>query len=809
MRSAFYTTLVFFFGILLTFLNATAQDVSEQEHQEIMTSQRTIYIYKFTDYIEWPEFKKLDVFKIGVLGADELPLVAEFKKMENNRTVRGKAIVIEHFKTVDEITKTQILYVNKASGFDIYKVLKKTSGNNTLLVSENYAFHKSMINFIDVDGEFKFELHEKKITDEKLVVSPALKSYSIESTADWYELYLKTELSLEEEKKKVEKQQREIDKQMEEIELQNKKIIVQNQQISKQKEDILAQQKKLESQKAKLSLLFHNIEEQEKKLQSQVEILKKQEAEIEKQKHDQLLEMEQHLDRLIQQKAAIIEAENKINAQNDILNEQLAQIETQKLMLYMFIAMFVLILISVFYIYRGYKIKKEANKKLEEKNIAISKQKEQIEKSYDNVAVLGSIGQKITSTLDLETILNTVHQAVAKLMDTTAFAVGVYNDKKQQIEYILFSEKGEMLEAPPVPMSNKNSLAIWCAENKKEVFINDVENEYTNYAEKIFVAEGEMPESVIYLPLMVEERIIGVITTQSFTKNAYTNYHLDMLRTLATYTAIALNNAEVYEDLNAAHKIVEEKNEDITASIRYAKKIQEAILPNEDEIKEAFSDMFLFYEPRDIVSGDFYWFLKVNGVSIVAAADCTGHGVPAALITMVGIELLNQILPNKTVKSPAHALKALDEGIKKALKQVGEAEEYESMDMALCALHHDKNLLEYSGAYRPLYLIRKGELIEYTADKFSVGGYSEKKQFNNHEIQLEKGDAFYIFSDGFPDQFGGKKGKKFMVKRFKKTILDMQNMSMKKQHDHLKKTIDEWKGDEEQVDDMVVIGVQV
>lgn len=151
----------------------------------------------------------------------------------------------------------------------------------------------------------------------------------------------------------------------------------------------------------------------------------------------------------------------------------------------------------------------------------------------------------------------------------------------------------------------------------------------------------------------------------------------------------------------------------------------------------------------------------------------------------------------------------MDIGIKKALKQVGDAEEYESMDMALCTLHPDKNLLQFSGAYRPLYLIREGELIQYRGDKFSVGGHSAKKKFNNHEIPLKKGDTFYIFSDGLPDQFGGEKGKKFMVKRFKQTLLDMQHMSMEKQHDHLKKTLDDWKGDEEQVDDIIVIGIRV
>jgi len=212
------------------------------------------------------------------------------------------------------------------------------------------------------------------------------------------------------------------------------------------------------------------------------------------------------------------------------------------------------------------------------------------------------------------------------------------------------------------------------------------------------------------------------------------------------------------------------------------------------------------------------------------AVDCTGHGVPAALMSMIGNELLNHIGADKNVTSTAQVLSELDIGIKKALKQIGGEEElYEGMDIALCVFTRQSRLssgqtdtsntiaqsngiatLQYAGAYRPLYLIRNGELHEYSAINFSVGGFfSGEKKFNEHNINIQPGDAIYIFSDGFHDQFGGKRGKKFMKKHFKETLMEMQHMSMEEQNEHLNKTMSDWKGDLSQVDDMLVIGIKV
>ena len=253
------------------------------------------------------------------------------------------------------------------------------------------------------------------------------------------------------------------------------------------------------------------------------------------------------------------------------------------------------------------------------------------------------------------------------------------------------------------------------------------------------------------------------------------------------------------------------KNKQIIDSIQYAKRIQDATLPALEQIEKTFSDLFIFYQPKDIVSGDFYWFTSIDGLSVVVTADCTGHGVPAALMSMIGNDILNEIVYDRNITTPALALNKFDIRIKRALKQKGvEEETSDGIDMAMCAIHLDKNLLQFAGAYRPLYLIRNGNLLEYKANRFSIGGFTKKEKiFKNYDINFYSGDTIYTFSDGFEDQFGGPKGKKFMKKRFREAIIDMQHLNMKEQNKHLRNIFHNWKGDLEQVDDILVIGIRL
>lgn len=267
--------------------------------------------------------------------------------------------------------------------------------------------------------------------------------------------------------------------------------------------------------------------------------------------------------------------------------------------------------------------------------------------------------------------------------------------------------------------------------------------------------------------------------------------------------------------------IIEQKNKDITDSINYARRIQTAILPTEAEMREVFPEHFVFYQPKDIVSGDFYWCTSVtttppNGkphrLCVIAAVDCTGHGVPGAFMSIVGYTILNQTIREASVNSPAEALDYLNREVIRTLKQKADEDwsVKDGMDIALAAIDLDNKKLYYAGANNPIYVIRNGELIELTPNKQPIGAYIlEQAPFTNHEMDLQKGDMIFLFTDGYADQFGGTKGKKFRYKQLKELLQQISTQPMEAQHKQVKTAFETWKNGYDQTDDVCVIGVRV
>jgi len=248
-----------------------------------------------------------------------------------------------------------------------------------------------------------------------------------------------------------------------------------------------------------------------------------------------------------------------------------------------------------------------------------------------------------------------------------------------------------------------------------------------------------------------------------------------------------------------------QKNKDITDSIRYAKRIQFAILPE----KSPFPDTFILFKPKDIVSGDFYWFTEVGDKEFFSAVDCTGHGVPGAFMSIIGHNSLTKIVREYGILEPGKILTQLNKEVVGTLHQRSDSGDvYDGMDLALVSFNRKERLLEYSGAFNPLYLIRNGEILETKADKVSIGRSSlgTDVEFTNHRIEIKKGDTVYLFSDGYADQFGGELMKKFKYRNLKELILRIQPENMANQRAMLDQTIEQWRGDVEQVDDILVIG---
>lgn len=279
-----------------------------------------------------------------------------------------------------------------------------------------------------------------------------------------------------------------------------------------------------------------------------------------------------------------------------------------------------------------------------------------------------------------------------------------------------------------------------------------------------------------------------------------------------------------------AYDEIEIKNKDITDSINYSKRIQDASLSPKELKYKLFQDIFVLFKPKDIVSGDFYWYTEKDGKKLIASCDCTGHGVPGALMSMLGNNILNRIVNEKGITSPDEILNQLHKEVRKELNQGEHSGSKDGMDIAL-VVFNTENEIEFAGAQRPLWIIKKTEdagmkfendplqqlinkdyqLIEIKADKFSIGGTQTETEriFTKHKIILSKGDSIYIFSDGFVDQFGGSEGKKFMSKRFKDLLLVNYSVPMMDQEKNIIKAFESWKGSREQVDDILVIGIKI
>jgi serine phosphatase RsbU (regulator of sigma subunit) len=268
----------------------------------------------------------------------------------------------------------------------------------------------------------------------------------------------------------------------------------------------------------------------------------------------------------------------------------------------------------------------------------------------------------------------------------------------------------------------------------------------------------------------------------------------------------AFNEIEAHRDEIASQK------KEIVDSIQYAKRIQQAILPPKEIIYKVFNDAFVFYNPKDVVSGDFYAFFQNENFVSLAVADCTGHGVPGAFMSMIGMEQLTKIITERGVLQPNLILNELNKGVRMALKQDQDnSETRDGMDIALCTFDFEKNTVSYAGAMRPLWIVRNKELIETKADKFAIGGIDTvaNKSFTNNELVLQKGDCVFLFTDGYADQFGGSNGKKFMLKNLSKKLIELSHLPMKQIETELFDSFISWKGANDQIDDILVIGIRV
>jgi serine phosphatase RsbU (regulator of sigma subunit)/CheY-like chemotaxis protein len=354
----------------------------------------------------------------------------------------------------------------------------------------------------------------------------------------------------------------------------------------------------------------------------------------------------------------------------------------------------------------------------------------------------------------------------------------------------------------------------------RERFYSDRENLTAEVQQRLalYLSVAEADSHAMAFPLRKGNHAYGyVLAENALSLKPIGSMQREVLAILASQTAISMEIANLYANLNRQKKIIEQKNKDVTDSLNYAKRIQYALLPDGDLLLRYFPNSFIFYRPKDIVSGDFYWYCERNNYMYIATVDCTGHGVPGAFMSVLGASQLTEIIQHHAIEAPNLILSKLHEKISENLNK-GYASKNEEdglndgMELALCRIHLTTKQIQFAGANRPLWLQRNGEIIVFSGDKQPIGQYErlgvqEKREFQTQTIDTQPGDVVYLFSDGIVDQFGGVEGRRLSKRKFLAFLKQIDATPVVEKGKEIDKFITLWQGQNEQTDDMMVIGI--
>ncbi len=425
-----------------------------------------------------------------------------------------------------------------------------------------------------------------------------------------------------------------------------------------------------------------------------------------------------------------------------------------------------------------------------------------------NLNLLVTTVQELSMARDITTVMKIVRKAARELTGADG-ATFVLRDRLGDNEYCYYADEdaiGPLWKGSRFPI--QSCISGWAMTHRKSVVIEDI---YVDDRIPIEAYEVTFVKSLAMVPIRTMEPI-GAIGNYWAYQHLPTKEEVSLLQSLADITAVTLENIKVYDELE--HRVSErtaelhEKNKDIINSITYAKRIQRAILPPINHIKEHLKDSFIFYKPKDIVAGDFYWFEHKGDLLFIAAADCTGHGVPGAMVSVVCSNALYRSVNEFGITETGKILDKARELVLETFAKSGD-EINDGMDISLCSINKKTNKVCWSGANNDLWYIHQNELTEVKAHKQPIGRTTKPSPFPTHHLELEKDTVLYLITDGFADQFGGKEGKKYKRKKLKELIISTQDSYLERQKFKLDKVLENWKGGLEQVDDVTIIGVKL
>ena len=450
------------------------------------------------------------------------------------------------------------------------------------------------------------------------------------------------------------------------------------------------------------------------------------------------------------------------------------------------------------------------------------------------------ISEEAHTSKNVEEFVATIHGILSDLTNARNFFIALYDESADKYFFPYFKDEFDTIETTGIHSAYDESLEVTLYDASGTItdYVRKTgkpvryPNEYMNklYQSGEITLFGSQSISLLGVPLKLSGNTLGVMVVQSYDiKDAYSVKDEELLVFVSDHIARAIENVRAEEKFRKEHMLVLEQKKAITDSISYARRIQKAVLPSPANLDQILPDYFSIYKPKDIIGGDFYWVRKINNSLIVIVADATGHGVPGALMSMLGVTLLNEQFRTFGIRQPGVILGHLRNKVKEILAQEGSAnEQKDGMDMAIAIIDLEKKELQFAGADRPLYLFRKNEplageednpylsletdlykLYVIKGDKQPIGVNWEETAFTSHVIKIRENDALYLFTDGFVDQYGGEKRKKFKSRRLKKLLLSVQEESMENQRKLIEEAFNKWRGSCEQIDDVCVFGLKV
>ncbi|MCS7297455.1 MAG: SpoIIE family protein phosphatase [Bacteroidia bacterium] len=463
-------------------------------------------------------------------------------------------------------------------------------------------------------------------------------------------------------------------------------------------------------------------------------------------------------------------------------------------------------------------------------------ERQERERQQQILSELHRVSLSLTGEVRLERLIfKLLKIALENSEAESAFLVVPHEGHLEKLQVVGYAERHhrEPQHYPPRPVESEDRLflplLLHGARMRENLFVSD--QTPTGFLHHHPDWDRLQAHTILVLPLIYQGRLIGIVYIHNPLPELQSQPHkMEFLKLFTAPAAIALQNAQLYAEMEARVRertqevirqkeeierqstLLRQQNEDILASLRYAQRVQRAIFPPWGELQKTLPDSFLFYQPREIVGGDFYWFAQRLSKVIVAAGDCTGHGIPGAFMTIIANTLLKQIVELEGVFKPSEILYLLNLRMRAALQH--EEEMYqrfrEGMELALVQIDPKRHKLLYAGAGRPLFLVRSGKGEEIRPDRITIGAPYEgdAPEFSLHTLDLEKGDMIYLFSDGFSDQFNAE-GKKYQLRRFYEFLEIISEQSSRQQAILLESELQRWMGNARQTDDILVVGIRV